>query len=72
MSRVIQAFKSVTTGLYIKGVKERGWEPYDGRLWQRSFYDHIIRDDRDLERIRTYIDANPCRWLEDSEYVPAP
>jgi len=69
LSRVIQGFKSDTTGLYIRGVKESGWEPYDGKLWQRSFYDHIIRDDRDLQRIRTYIDANPARWFDDTEYV---
>ncbi len=70
LSRVIQGFKSVTTGVYIRGVKERGWEPYDGKLWQRSFYDHIIRDDQDLERVRTYIDSNPGKWFEDTEYAP--
>ena len=70
LSRVIQGFKSVTTRSYVEGVKQRGWDPYDGRLWQRSFYDHIIRDDRDLDRIRTYMDANPGKWFEDSEYVP--
>jgi putative transposase len=32
------------------------------RIWQRSFYDHVIRDDADLERVREYIETNPLRW----------
>lgn len=31
-------------------------------LWQRSFYDHIIRDDKDYDRIVEYIDNNPITW----------
>jgi REP element-mobilizing transposase RayT len=34
-------------------------------VWQRNYYEHIVRDDRDLERIRAYIEANPARWEED-------
>jgi putative transposase len=37
-------------------------------VWQRNYYEHIIRDDRDLDRIRTYIAANPARWHEDAEH----
>ena len=36
-------------------------------VWQRSFHDHIIRDDNDLERVRNYIFENPMHWLEDEE-----
>jgi putative transposase len=35
-------------------------------IWQRNFYEHVVRDDRDLERIRGYVEANPARWEEDS------
>jgi len=35
------------------------------RLWQRSFYDHIIRDEVDLNRIRQYIVDNPLKWEMD-------
>ncbi len=35
------------------------------KLWQRSYYDHIIRHDADLERIRQYILTNPQRWDQD-------
>jgi len=31
-------------------------------IWQRSFYDHVIRDDADLDRVREYIETNPLRW----------
>jgi REP element-mobilizing transposase RayT len=34
-------------------------------VWQRGYYEHSIRDERDLERIRDYIEANPARWEED-------
>lgn len=31
-------------------------------IWQRSFHDHVVRDERDMARIREYIAANPRRW----------
>ncbi|MEO8357941.1 MAG: transposase, partial [Chloroflexota bacterium] len=36
-------------------------------IWQRNYYEHIIRDDKDLQRITDYIEANPLRWDEDDE-----
>jgi REP element-mobilizing transposase RayT len=44
---------------YTRGVKREGWPRFDGTLWQRGFYDHVIRDDDELQRIRAYIEANP-------------
>ena len=32
------------------------------KIWQRNYWDYIIRNDRDLERIRTYIQNNPSKW----------
>ena len=61
LGRFIQAFKSITTGAYIIGVRERGWPPFAGRLWQRNYYEHIIRNEDDLTRARTYIVENPAR-----------
>ena len=34
-------------------------------LWQRSFYDHIVRNQTEYNDIAEYIDANPARWLDD-------
>jgi len=62
---IVGAFKSLTTNAYSFGVRERGWVPFDQRLWQRNYYEHIIRDEADLARIRDYIEANPALWDAD-------
>ena len=36
-------------------------------IWQRNYYQHIIRDEAELDRIRDYIRMNPARWHEDEE-----
>jgi putative transposase len=35
-------------------------------VWQRNYYEHVIRDEDDYNRIIEYISTNPQRWLEDS------
>lgn len=64
---IIQWFKTMTTNEYIRGVKTLGWPMIRGQLWQRSYYDHIIRDADSLHRIRQYIVDNPARWAFDRE-----
>ncbi|MCL6473745.1 MAG: hypothetical protein K6U75_01635 [Firmicutes bacterium] len=66
---VVGAFKSITTVLYTRGVKQSGWSPFVGRLWQRNYYKHIIRDAGELERIREYILNNPANWATDEDNV---
>ena len=39
-------------------------------VWQRNYYEHIIRNEAELQRIRQYIRQNPERWAEDSENMP--
>ncbi len=39
-----------------------GWPPFRERLWQRNYYERIVRGDDALEGIRRYILANPARW----------
>ena len=41
----------------------------DTRIWQRGYYDHIVRDQRSLNEIRRYILENPGRWHDDRLYV---
>ncbi|MEJ5264491.1 MAG: hypothetical protein WHT29_04165 [Bacteroidales bacterium] len=36
-------------------------------IWQRNYWEHIIRDERELNRIREYIIHNPLQWESDSE-----
>lgn len=38
-------------------------------LWQKGFYDHIIRDDEDYMTKAEYIQNNPAKWLEDEYYI---
>jgi len=64
---VIGAFKSRVTVEYIRGVKTFGWTPFDRRLWQRNYHEHIIRNEEALNRIRRYIVENPIRWAFDQE-----
>ena len=37
------------------------------KIWQRGYYEHIIRDERDYEKIYEYIEANPINWSLDEE-----
>jgi REP element-mobilizing transposase RayT len=64
---VIQWLKTMTTNEYIRGVKTLGWPPFPGKLWQRNYYEHIIRNDEALTRIWQYITNNPLRWALDDE-----
>jgi REP element-mobilizing transposase RayT len=56
VSRVIKQWKGAIT-------KQIGFP-----LWQRSFHDHIIRDERDYNRIAEYIANNPQTWRRDCFY----
>ncbi len=64
---IIQWFKTMTTNEYIRGVKTFGWPPFVGKLWQRNYYEHIIRNDDSLNLIREYIINNPAQWELDRE-----
>ena len=67
LRNVVQWFKTMTTNEYIRHVKQNGWEPFDGKLWQLNYYEHIIRNDDDLNQIREYIINNPLKWHLDEE-----
>ncbi|HJN85599.1 MAG: transposase [Dehalococcoidia bacterium] len=64
---VVGAYKSLTTLGYVRGVKTRGWQAFPGRLWQRNYFEHVIRDETSLGRIREYIVNNPQHWELDRE-----
>ena len=51
---IVHALKRFTT-------REIGWS-----IWQSSFYEHIIRNLADVQRVSDYIDANPRRWRTDN------
>ena len=60
---IVCALKSRTTKL----ANELDHQP-GRRIWQRSFHDHIIRDEKDYLKIWQYIDENPMRWEQDCFY----
>jgi REP element-mobilizing transposase RayT len=62
LGRVIGAFKTMSSK-QINRIQDTGGE----RVWQRNYYEHIIRDEKSLEKIREYIVNNPARWSEDRE-----
>ena len=71
VSDIIRDFKRQTTIEYIKLVKSGLAAPFDGKLWQRSFYDHVIRNQQDFDEIYRYISENPTRWEFDKFYSEA-
>jgi REP element-mobilizing transposase RayT len=62
---VVGAFKSLPTVEYIRGVKNKGWLPFDKKFWQRNYYEHIIRNENAYLQIVEYIQTNPLRWEND-------
>lgn len=55
LSQLVGAFKSTAS----KHLHNLGFKDF---LWQRSFYDRIIRNEQELAAIRNYIQTNPLRW----------
>ena len=59
----IRFFKTMTTNEYIHLVKEGFLTPFDKKLWQKSYYDHVIRNQQDYDEIWQYIENNPSKWF---------
>jgi REP element-mobilizing transposase RayT len=62
---VVHRFKTMTTKRYADGVKKHGWPLFPGRLWQRNYWEHIVRDEIELNLIREYIRNNATQWGND-------
>lgn len=60
---IVRALKSSVT-------RRAGRELNSANIWQRNYYEHIIRSQQDYERIVAYIAANPENWSEDEENLP--
>lgn len=65
LHRVVQWFKTMTTNHYIRGVKQHNWKQFNGKSWQRNYWEHIIRNENDYQRIAQYIIYNPKNWDND-------
>ena len=62
LTTVIRSFKSAATNSINLARNSQGQ-----RVWQRNYYEHVIRNDSDLNRIRHYISENPAKWSEDPD-----
>ncbi|MEE0945799.1 MAG: transposase [Acutalibacteraceae bacterium] len=69
ISDIIRAFKRRSTVKYIEKVKQGVLPHFDKQIWQRSFYDHVIRNQNDYFEIYKYITENPLKWELDKLYI---
>ncbi|MCT4615823.1 MAG: hypothetical protein N4A49_13235 [Marinifilaceae bacterium] len=62
---ILQWFKTMTTNEYIRGVKNGKYPRFEKRIWQRNYWEHIIRNENEYKRIAQYIIDNPKKWQSD-------
>lgn len=67
LGNIIGAYKSITTKNYVQNIELLNWKPFERSLWQRNYYEHIIRDNNELCKIQEYILNNPLKWDSDEE-----
>jgi len=65
LGEIVGAWKSIVTDEYIRGVRQLDWQPFDRKLLQRNYWEHIVRDEPEMNRIREYIINNPANWDND-------
>ena len=63
---IIGAFKSKCANEYLKAIYSNGINDI-ARIWQRNYHEHIIRNEKELYKIRKYIQDNPLNWAEDKD-----
>jgi len=64
VGRLIGMFKTVTNKRFNETRYSSG-----GKMWQRNYYEHIIRDEEDYMRIFLYIQNNPLNWRNDTLWL---
>ena len=69
VSDIVQSFKRYSTIEYIRMVKEGILPPFEKQIWQRTFYDHVIRNHNDYSEVYKYIYENPIKWVYDELYT---
>ena len=69
LGRMLGAFKSEATNAYIAGVKERDGQPFNKKLFQRDYWEHIIRNAEEYRNICGYMACNPSNWRGDSLHL---
>ncbi len=67
LNEIIKWFKTQTTNEYLRGVKRGIYLPYKEHLWQRNYYEHIIRNHEDYQETCKYIYENPQKWYYENK-----
>lgn len=68
LGNIVCAFKSKTTGLIINEIKANKIKAFNKRIWQRNYYEHVIRNEKEYLMIKEYIINNPINWKDDKYY----
>jgi hypothetical protein len=63
---VVGAYKSLVAVNWLRWIKANDRDR-SGRVWQRNYYERVIRNDAELNRVREYIAENPMKWQFDSD-----
>jgi REP element-mobilizing transposase RayT len=62
--------KKKAIGNIIRGIKSAISKQIGYSIWQRNYYEHIIRNEKELYKIIEYIQYNPINWTSDPNYMP--
>ncbi|MBN1971385.1 MAG: hypothetical protein JW870_18625 [Candidatus Delongbacteria bacterium] len=65
IGRFVSWFKRMTTNEYINMVKQNILAPFYKKIWQRNYYEHIIKNEKSYKKIAEYIVNNPILWNDD-------
>jgi REP element-mobilizing transposase RayT len=68
LSGLVQTFKRQTTIEYIKMVKQNILPAFENRIWQKNYWERVLRNEGELNSAREYIQNNPQSWLNDCFY----
>lgn len=66
LGQIIGAYKSRCVIDYLKFIGANNMEVI-GKIWQRNYYEHVIRSEDELNKTREYIQLNPYKWADDEE-----
>jgi putative transposase len=66
ISEIVRGFKTFSA----RNVNERCGRR--GALWRRGYYEHVIRNEEELNRIRDYVAGNPARWADNPDNISRP
>ena len=69
LHHVLGWFKTMSTNDYIRNVKQNGWPAFNKKLWQRNYFEHVIRNEKSFQLISNYIYNNPINWQKDKFFA---